>query len=105
MKVTLGNTEYFKGIGQILFEGKDSDNPLAFKYYDRSRKVGKKTMEEHLRFAIAYWHTFGGTGGDPFGAPTKNFPWLQSTDPVCTRQNGRRLRIHNEDRCTILLFP
>jgi len=39
-------------------------------------------MEEHLRFAIAYWHTFTGTGGDPFGAPTKNFPWLVSSDPI-----------------------
>jgi xylose isomerase len=82
MKLTLGDKEYFKGIGQIKFEGTKSDNPLAFKYYDRTRKVGKKTMEEHLRFAIAYWHTFCGTGGDPFGAPTKNFPWLQDSDAV-----------------------
>ncbi len=82
MKLTLGDKEYFKGVGQIKYEGRDSDNPLAFKYYDAGKKVGKKTMEEHLRFAIAYWHTFCGTGGDPFGAPTKNFPWLQSSDAV-----------------------
>jgi xylose isomerase len=82
MKLTLGDKEYFKGIGQIQFEGKDSDNPLAFRYYDAKAKVGKKTMEEHLRFAIAYWHTFCGTGGDPFGAATKNFPWLQNNDAV-----------------------
>jgi xylose isomerase len=82
MKLTLGDKEYFKGIGQIRFEGKDSDNPLAFKYYDPSKKIGKKTMEEHLRFAVAYWHTFCGTGGDPFGAPTKDFPWLRSSDAV-----------------------
>ena len=82
MKLTLGNKEYFKGIGQIKYEGKDSDNPLAFKYYDAKRKVGKKTMEEYFRFAIAYWHTFCGNGGDPFGAPTKNFPWLTNADPV-----------------------
>jgi xylose isomerase len=82
MKLTLGDKEYFKGIGQIRYEGKDSDNPLAFRYYDASKKVGKKTMEEHLRFAVAYWHTFCGTGGDPFGAPTKNFPWLESADAV-----------------------
>ncbi|GIV38046.1 MAG: hypothetical protein KatS3mg032_2425 [Cyclobacteriaceae bacterium] len=75
-------SEYFKGIPQIKFEGKDTDNPLAFRYYDAKRKVGKKTMEEHLRFATAYWHTFCGTGADPFGAPTKNFPWLQNPDPV-----------------------
>ncbi|MBK5279996.1 MAG: xylose isomerase [Bacteroidia bacterium] len=82
MKLTLGNKEYFKGIGQIKYEGKDSDNPMAFKYYDAKRKVGKKTMEEYLRFAVAYWHTFCGTGGDPFGAPTKNFPWFSNPDPV-----------------------
>jgi xylose isomerase len=82
MKVTLGDKEYFKGIGQIKYEGKDSDNPLAFRYYDENKTVGKKSMKEHLRFAIAYWHTFCGTGGDPFGAPTKNFPWLQNSDPV-----------------------
>lgn len=82
MKITKGNKEYFKGIGAIKYEGKESDNPLAFKFYNPNQKVGKKTMQEHLRFAIAYWHTFCGTGGDPFGPGTKNFPWLQSNDPV-----------------------
>jgi xylose isomerase len=82
MKLTLGDKEYFKGIGQIKYEGKDTDNPLAFRYYDAKKKVGKKTMEEHFRFAIAYWHTFCGTGGDPFGPGTKAFPWLQSNDAV-----------------------
>jgi len=82
MKVSIGNKEYFKGIGKIKYEGKESDNPLAFKFYDAKKRVGKKTMEEHFRFAIAYWHTFCGTGGDPFGAPTKNFPWLQNSNPV-----------------------
>ncbi|MBT1701807.1 xylose isomerase [Chryseosolibacter indicus] len=82
MKLTLGEKEYFKGIGQIQFEGKKSDNPMAFKYYDAKQKVGNKTMEEHFKFAIAYWHTFTSTGGDPFGPGTKNFPWLQSTDPM-----------------------
>ena len=66
MKVITGDREYFKGIGKIKFEGKDSDNPLAFRFYDANKKVGKKTMEEHFRFATAYWHTFCGTGGDPF---------------------------------------
>ncbi len=82
MKLSIGTKEYFKGIKKITYEGKESKNPLAFKYYDAKRKVGKKTMEEHFRFAIAYWHTFCGNGGDPFGAPTKNFPWLQSNDPI-----------------------
>jgi xylose isomerase len=82
MKLTLGDKEYFKGIGQIKYEGKESDNPLAFKFYDAKRKIGKKTMEEHFRFAIAYWHTFCGTGGDPFGPGTKNFGWNASDDAV-----------------------
>jgi xylose isomerase len=82
MKVTTGNKAYFKGISRIRYEGKDTDNPMAFRYYNPKQRVGKKTMEEHLRFAIAYWHTFCGTGGDPFGPGTKNFPWSSATDPV-----------------------
>jgi xylose isomerase len=82
MKLTTGDKEYFKGIGQIKYEGKESDNPLAFKFYNPAQKVGKKSMEEHFRFAIAYWHTFCGTGGDPFGPGTKAFPWLQANDPM-----------------------
>lgn len=82
MKLTLGEKEYFPGIKPIKYEGKESDNPLAFKYYDAKRKVGKKTMEEHFRFAIAYWHTLCGTGGDPFGPGTKNFAWNRSSDAV-----------------------
>lgn len=73
---------YFKGIPRIAFEGKSSDNPLAFRYYNARQKVGKKTMEEHLRFAVAFWHSFGGTGTDPFGAATKTLPWLSAKDPV-----------------------
>ncbi|MCC6834718.1 MAG: xylose isomerase [Cytophagales bacterium] len=82
MKIIKGRKEYFKGIRAIRYEGPESDNPLAFKFYNPRKKVGRKTMEEHLRFAISYWHTFCGTGGDPFGAGTKQFPWLQNTDPV-----------------------
>ncbi len=82
LKVTLGDKAYFKGIGRIAYEGKESDNPLSFKYYDENRKIGSKTLKEHLRFATAYWHTFCGTGLDPFGAPTKDFPWSQATDPI-----------------------
>ena len=74
----IGDKEYFKGIGKIGFEGKGSDNPLAFKYYDENKVVAGKTMKEHFRFAIAYWHTFNGTGGDPFGAPTQQFPWMEN---------------------------
>jgi xylose isomerase len=75
-------TQYFKNVPVIPFEGKDSRNPLAFKYYNAKQKVGKKTMAEHMRFAMAYWHTLCGTGGDPFGPGTKNFPWMTASDPV-----------------------
>ncbi len=73
---------YFKGIQKIKYEGKQSDNPLSFKYYDEHRIVAGKTMREHLRFAVAYWHTFCGTGGDPFGGATKTFPWGTAKDPI-----------------------
>ena len=68
--IITGNKEYYKGINAIQYEGKDSDNPLAFKYYDPTRVVAGKTMREHFKFAIAYWHTFCGQGSDPFGPGT-----------------------------------
>ena len=80
--ILIGNKEYFKGIDAIEYEGKDSDNPLAFKYYDPERVLAGKTMREHFKFAIAYWHTFCGQGSDPFGPGTQNFPWDQSSDPL-----------------------
>lgn len=80
--IVLGNKEYYKGIGQIKFEGRESDNPLAFKYYNPDQVVAGKTMREHFRFAIAYWHTFCGQGSDPFGPGTQNFAWDQSSDPI-----------------------
>jgi xylose isomerase len=79
---TLGNKEYFKGIGEIKFEGKDSDNPLAFKYYNPDQIVAGKTMREHFKFSIAYWHSFCGQGSDPFGPGTQNFAWDQASDAV-----------------------
>jgi len=78
----MANTEYFKGIGNIQFEGAASDNPLAFKYYNPEQIVAGKTMREHFKFAIAYWHTFCGQGSDPFGPGTQNFAWDQSSDPM-----------------------
>lgn len=76
LNVTLGDKEYFPFIKEpIKFEGRESDNPMAFKWYDADRLVAGKTMRDHLKFAVSYWHTFCGTGGDPFGPGTKNFPW------------------------------
>ena len=80
--VITGNTEYFPGIEQIRFEGPESDNPLAFKSYDPARQVAGKTMEEHLRFAVCYWHTFCANGGDPFGPGTREYPWATRSDPM-----------------------
>ncbi len=74
--------EYFKGISKIEFEGKESDNPLAFKYYNPDQIVSGKTMREHFKFAIAYWHSFCGQGADPFGVGTQNFEWDKSNDPI-----------------------
>lgn len=82
MSITLGSKEYFPGIGKIAYEGPQSDNPLAFKWYDENRIVSGKTMKEHMRFAVAYWHTFCNTGGDPFGPGTKHFAWDAAPDPV-----------------------
>jgi xylose isomerase len=73
---------FFPNIEKIKFEGSGSKNPLAFKYYDENKVIGGKTMKEYFRFAIAYWHTFCGTGNDPFGPGTKVFPWDQATTPV-----------------------
>ncbi|MCF8372613.1 MAG: xylose isomerase [Bacteroidales bacterium] len=70
-----GNKEYFKNINKIKFEGPKSRDPLAFKWYDENRMLNGKSLKEHLRFAVAYWHSFCGTGADPFGPGTKQFPW------------------------------
>jgi xylose isomerase len=80
--IITGDQEFFKGIGQIKYEGLESDNPLAFRYYDENRIVGGKTMKENLRFACAYWHSFVGNGADPFGEPTHIFPWDKKSDPI-----------------------
>lgn len=80
--VLVGDTEYFPGIGQIQYEGPESDNALAFKAYNPERVIAGKTMEEHLRFAICYWHTFCATGADPFGPGTQFHPWAAKSDPM-----------------------
>jgi xylose isomerase len=82
MEYLTGDKEFFPGIGKIKFEGAASKNPLAYKYYDEKQVVGSKSLKDHFRFAVAYWHTMTGTGGDPFGPGTKNFPWAEKTDPI-----------------------
>jgi len=78
----VGDHEYFPGIGSIPYEGRESDNPLAFKFYQRDRLVGGKTMQQHLRFAVCYWHTFCAKGSDAFGADSQIFPWDMPKDPM-----------------------
>jgi xylose isomerase len=76
-------TRYFRNVEkQIPFEGKDSKNPLAFKYYDRDRRIGGKTMAEHLRFSVAFWHSFMGTGIDMFGGPGFAREWHAAANPL-----------------------
>lgn len=82
MSITIGEKEYFKGIGKINYEGLETDNPLAYRWYDANRVVAGKTMKEHLRFAVAYWHSFNGTGNDPFGGQTLFFPWDENKDVI-----------------------
>lgn len=82
MTVTSGQKEFFKNVPQVRYEGPGTDNLLAFQWYDKDRVVAGKPMKEHLRFACAYWHSFGANGADPFGEPTHIFPWNQKTDAV-----------------------
>ena len=82
MSVVLGSKEFFKGIEKIKYEGTSSHNPLAFRWYNENQVVAGKTMKEHFRFACAYWHSFCGSGADPFGEPTHLFEWDTKSDPV-----------------------
>jgi xylose isomerase len=81
----------FPEIERIRFEGADSKNPLAFHHYNADEKVGKKTMRDHLRFSVVYWHTFRGTGADPFGPGCAVRPWEAATDSVENSQNRARV--------------
>ena len=78
----MATKEYFPQIGKIKFEGKESRNPLAFRYYDAEKVVLGKKMKDWLRFAMAWWHTLGAEGTDQFGGGTKTFPWNAATDPL-----------------------
>jgi xylose isomerase len=60
---------------KLKYEGRESKNPLAYRFYDENKVIAGKKMKDHFRFAVAYWHSLCGTGGDPFGPGTKVFPW------------------------------
>lgn len=78
----IGDKEYFKGIGAIQYEGRNTDNFLAFRWYEAERMIAGKPMKDWLRFACAYWHSFTASGADPFGEPTHIFPWDNGSNPI-----------------------
>ena len=78
----MATKEYFPGIGKIKFEGVESKNPMAFRYYDAEKVILGKPMKEWLKFAMAWWHTLCAEGGDQFGGGTKSFPWKGNPDKV-----------------------
>src|SRR5690348_6386788 len=81
----------FPKVSKIKYEGPQSRNPLAFKHYNADEVVAGKTMRDHLRFAVVYWHTFRGTGADPFGAGTMQRPWDDGSNSVANAQNRARV--------------
>ncbi|XP_039129335.1 xylose isomerase-like isoform X1 [Dioscorea cayenensis subsp. rotundata] len=88
------NGEFFPGIPKIKYEGPNSKNPLAYKWYNADEEILGKKMKDWLRFSVAFWHTFRGTGADPFGAPTKAWPWEDGTNSMAMAK--RRMRAHFE---------
>ncbi len=82
MAIKKQKREFFKGIGKIKYEGVGSSNPLAFRWYDENKKVAGRKMKDWFKFACAYWHSFCGSGADPFGEPTHLFPWDKNADPI-----------------------
>lgn len=80
VNLTLGSQEWFPSVGKIPYEGPQSDNPLAFRWYNPSQIVAGKSMADHFKFACSYWHSFCGAGGDPFGPGTRPLPWNGSSD-------------------------
>ena len=82
--------EFFAGIGRIKYEGPGSRSPLSFKHYDPDLAVEGKTMAEHFRFSVAYWHSFCNPCADPFGAGTRQMPWNDAPDEMqAARQRAR----------------
>ncbi|XP_074589827.1 xylose isomerase-like [Curcuma longa] len=86
--------EFFPGISKIKYEGPTSKNPLSYKWYNADEEILGKNMKDWMRFSVAFWHTFRGTGADPFGAPTKSWPWEDGTNSLTMAK--RRMRAHFE---------
>uniref|UniRef100_A0A1D1XEE8 Xylose isomerase n=1 Tax=Anthurium amnicola TaxID=1678845 RepID=A0A1D1XEE8_9ARAE len=86
--------EFFPGIPKVKYEGPKSKNPLSYKWYNAEEEILGKKMKDWMRFSVAFWHTFRGTGGDPFGAPTKSWPWEDGTNSLAMAK--RRMRANFE---------
>lgn len=86
--------EFFPGIPKINYEGPSSKNPLSYKWYNAEEEILGKKMKDWLRFSVAFWHTFRGNGADPFGAPTKSWPWEDGTNSLAMAL--RRMRANFE---------
>ncbi|XP_058103330.1 xylose isomerase-like [Magnolia sinica] len=86
--------EFFPDIKKIKYEGPSSKNPLSYKWYNANEEILGKKMKDWLRFSVAFWHTFRGTGADPFGAPTKYWPWEDGTNSLAMAK--RRMRANFE---------
>ena len=103
-----GEKEFFPGIGKIEFEGRESKNPMAFHYYDENKVVMGKTLKDHLRFAMAYWHTLCAEGADQFGGGTKTFPWNTGMDRlkrICIRWSNMPDNIRNRQERSCCGLP
>src|SRR4051812_11067639 len=83
-------TNFFKDVSKIKFEGPKTKNPLAFRHYNSAEQVEGKSMREHLRFSVVYWHTFRNRLSDPFGAPTALRPWDDGSESVSNAQTRVR---------------
>src|ERR1043166_9013459 len=91
VEVVMSATPAFPDVTKISYEGSKSKNPLAFKHYNAGEKIARKTMRDHLRFAVCYWHTFRNPLSDPFGVGTAQRPWDDGSNSVENAQ--RRVRV------------
>jgi len=94
----------FPEVDKIKFEGPDSRNPLAFRYYDENEMVEGKSMKDQLRFAVAYWHTMRGTGADPFGPGTMVRPWEAAEDTVDNAINRARVAFEFIEKLSVPFY-
>lgn len=90
--------QYFPSVKKIQYKGADSKDPLSFKHYDANKKILGKTMAQHLRFGVCYWHTMMNGGSDPFGGPTRNMPWNEGADEMEIAENTMRANFEFIDK-------